>query len=88
MKSLPELQRYIRFQLADLRAQNAHHAFEDLCRNFARLTICERLLPATGPVGKGGDQGRDFESFRSYLQSTPIASATFLGAAGSAKPGQ
>ncbi|MCB0309523.1 MAG: hypothetical protein KDD48_09140, partial [Bdellovibrionales bacterium] len=25
------------------------------------------LLPATGPVGSGGDQGRDFETYKTYL---------------------
>lgn len=38
-------------------------------------------MPATGPVGDGGDQGRDFETYRTYLHSTPIATSTFLGAA-------
>lgn len=54
---------FIRFQLGQLRAKNGHHEFEHLCRHFARATICARLLPATGPVQSGGDQGRDFESF-------------------------
>jgi hypothetical protein len=81
MASIPELTRYIRFQLSQLRPLNKHHAFEDLARQFARLRICENILPATGPVGSGGDQGRDFETYRSYLTSTPIATFTFLGTA-------
>jgi hypothetical protein len=28
------------------------------------------FLPATGPVGAGGDQGRDFETFRTYVGGT------------------
>lgn len=79
MKHISELASYIRFQLSQLSSQNKHHEFEDLARHFARLRICENIIPATGPVGVGGDQGRDFESFRSYLNSTPIATSSFLG---------
>jgi hypothetical protein len=85
MASMNELKSYIRFQLSQLRVLNKHHVFEDLARQFARLRICENLLPATGPVGSGGDQGRDFETYRSYLASTPIATSTFLGMAGNTK---
>ncbi len=53
----------IRFALAQLRARTAHHRFEDLCRDFFRARISPDVLPATGPVGAGGDQGRDFETF-------------------------
>lgn len=53
----------IRLALARLRARNAHHQFEDLCRDFFRARISPDVLPATGPVGAGGDQGRDFETF-------------------------
>ena len=79
--SITELAKYIRFQLGELRAQNKHHEFEHLARQFARLRICENILPATGPVGAGGDKGRDFETYRTYLASTPIATSTFLGLA-------
>ena len=77
--SITELAKYIRFQLGELRAQNKHHEFEHLARQFARLRVCENILPATGPVGAGGDKGRDFETYRTYLASTPIATSTFLG---------
>jgi hypothetical protein len=73
-----ELGRFIRFQLAELGARNGHHEFEHITRNFARLRISERIIPATGPVGAGGDAGRDFETYRSYLANTPIAGSTFL----------
>jgi hypothetical protein len=79
MKNVVQLAAYIRFQLEQLKAQNKHHEFEHLARHFARLRICESVLPATGPVGAGGDQGRDFESYRSYLASTPIAAAKTWG---------
>jgi hypothetical protein len=81
MMSITELAKYIRFQLSELRAQNKHHEFEHLARQFARLRVCENILPATGPVGAGGDNGRDFETYRTYLASTPIATSTFLGSA-------
>lgn len=79
MKNIVELINYIRFQLSQLRSQNKHHEFEHLSRHFARLRICENIIPATGPVSAGGDQGRDFETYRTYLSSTPIATSTFLG---------
>src|SRR5688572_1110424 len=79
MKNLAQLGTYIRFQLAQLKAQNKHHEFEHLTRHFVRLRICQNILPATGPVTAGGDQGRDFETYRSYLSSTPIAGSAFLG---------
>lgn len=79
MKTITELANFIRFQLSQLGAQDKHHEFEHLARQFARLRVCENILPATGPVSAGGDQGRDFESYQTYLESTPIASSTFLG---------
>lgn len=80
-----ELISYIRFQLDQIGARNAHHEFEHLCRHLARLRICSNILPATGPVTAGGDQGRDAETFRTYLANSPIGSSTFVGLA-SAQP--
>ena len=67
----------IGFALSQLSARNAHHEFEHLCRELTRRRICPNILPATGPVSGGGDQGADFESFKvgktvncSYLHST------------------
>jgi hypothetical protein len=45
----------IRFALSQLRAQNGHHEFEELCWHLARLRITPNILFATGPVAKGGD---------------------------------
>jgi hypothetical protein len=45
----------IRLALNQLRVRNAHHQFEDLCRDFFRVRISPDVLPATGPVGAGGD---------------------------------
>jgi len=74
-----ELKRYIRFQLEQMSQRNDHHAFEALAFELARIRICSNLLPATGPVQAGGDQGRDFETFRTHLGRTSIAENAFVG---------
>lgn len=79
MASRDQLASQIRFQLDQLSAQNRHHEFEHLSRHLARLRICSNILPATGPVSAGGDQGRDFESFLTYLSKSPIAGSSFVG---------
>ena len=79
MKDIQEVSAYIRFQLDQLSANNAHHGFEDLCFHLTQARICSNILPATGPVSKGGDQGRDFETFKTDLKSSPIANSTFIG---------
>ncbi|MBY8864478.1 hypothetical protein [Streptomyces sennicomposti] len=57
-----QLERRIRFALSVLGESNSHHEFEALCLGLARRRITSNLLPATGPVSSGGDQGRDAES--------------------------
>ncbi|WP_327742856.1 hypothetical protein OHO28_51230 [Streptomyces europaeiscabiei] len=57
-----QLERRIRFALSILGESNSHHEFEALCLGLARRRITGNLLPATGPVSSGGDQGRDAES--------------------------
>ena len=74
MATPAELVTIIRFSLISY-PRNGQHEFESLCRQVARLRICSNVLPATGPVGAGGDQGRDFETFRTYLAQTPELSA-------------
>lgn len=69
----------IRFALERLSENNAQHEFEHLCRHFARERICSNILPATGPVQAGGDQGRDFETFRSYLSQSALKERSFIG---------
>ena len=59
--------------------ENAHHVFEQLCRHLTARFICSNVLPATGPVSAGGDQGRDFETFRSYLRDELGPTGAFLG---------
>lgn len=52
---------------------------ETLCRHFVRETgICTNLLPATGPVAGGGDQGRDFESLRGERDGRKLVFACTL----------
>lgn len=81
MKNRVELRNYIRFQLTQLGATNGAHAFEQLCFELARLRHVPNLLPATGPVQSGGDQGRDFESYRTFLAGSTIARSSFAARA-------
>ncbi|MBG0830028.1 hypothetical protein HS041_19860 [Planomonospora sp. ID67723] len=60
----------VRWALSQLPVHNGHHKFEDVCRELARATISRNILPATGPVSAGGDQGRDFETFRSFVRES------------------
>jgi len=69
----------IRFQLDQLSAKNAHHEFEHLCRHLARERICSNIIPSTGPVSAGGDLGKDFGTFVTYLRSSPVSTSTFVG---------
>lgn len=62
MASPTQLAAQIRFALATLAETNDHHAFEHICAGLARRRIVSNLLPATGPVSAGGDQGLDGES--------------------------
>ena len=79
MASPSEVEAQIRFALSQLPVQNAHHEFEHICRHLTQRFICSNVLPATGPVSAGGDQGRDFETFRTYLREELGPYGTFLG---------
>jgi hypothetical protein len=79
MATLDQLASQIRFHLEQLSARDGHHDFEHLCRHLARVRICSNILPATGPVSAYGDQGRDFETFRTYLYESPISNSSFVG---------
>lgn len=74
-----ELTAFIRYQLSKMRARNEHHRFEDLCRSFSRQRIVSNVIPATGPVSAGGDQGRDFETFLTYSKRNTRDVGIFLG---------
>jgi hypothetical protein len=75
------LRRFLRFQLEQMSALNQQHQFEELSFELTRQRICRRVLPATGPVQAGGDQGRDAETFRSYLASSDLAASSRIGLA-------
>lgn len=81
MADKAQLTAQIRFSLEQLSERNAQHEWEHLCRHLARSTICSNILPATGPVQAGGDQGRDFESFRTYLSKSALKGRSFVGLA-------
>ena len=59
MDSPLQITQQIRFALDTLGENNGHHEFEKICFAFGRRRISLNLLPATGPVSSGGDQGRD-----------------------------
>jgi hypothetical protein len=69
--TLDQVVQHIRFALETLSERKGHHEFEHLCRHFSRHRICFNILPATGPVAGGGDQGRDFETFRTFIHKDP-----------------
>lgn len=73
------------FQLDQLSATNSHHEFEHICRHLARETITPNILPATGPVTAGGDDGRDFETFTTFIRRVETHSSLFRGI-GESKP--
>lgn len=79
MSDKAQLIAQIRFALEQLSERNAQHEWEHLCRHLARERICSNILPATGPVQAGGDQGRDFETFRTFLSHSPMAGRSFVG---------
>lgn len=69
----------IRFAIERLSERNAQHEWEHLCRHLVRARICSNILPATGPVQAGGDQGRDFETFRTFLSRSHLKDRSFVG---------
>lgn len=73
----------IRFGLSQLGARDAHHEFEHLARGLARMTVSLNILPATGPVAGGGDQGRDAETYRTDFPGQVAALGRQLGIADS-----
>lgn len=73
----------IRIALGTVGADNEHHSFEHLCRQVAKRRIASNVVPATGPVSAGGDQGRDFETFHTYLAAELPFAIGFLALASS-----
>ena len=81
MSTPEQLRTIIRFGLEQLSVRNAHHEFEHLCRHLTRARICSNVVPSTGPVSARGDQGRDFETFRTYLSTNGMGEGVFVGLA-------
>jgi hypothetical protein len=85
MKNKDILIQQILFGFNQLSPDNGQMNFEHICRHVTLTKICSNVLPATGPVQAGGDQGRDFETFHTYLKNSGIADNSFIGLA-SEKP--
>ncbi|MFK4211384.1 hypothetical protein [Streptomyces sp. NPDC030920] len=67
MATFPETERYIQFLLEQLAGRNEHHVFEQIVFQIALRRLSSNIVPATGPVSAGGDQGRDAESYYTNL---------------------
>lgn len=65
----------LEYHLSQMAARNDHHRFEKLCVEVARRRIATNIFVATGPVGSGGDGGRDGETFDTAL---PHEAATWF----------
>lgn len=76
-----EAERYIRFQLEHLTTRNAHHEFEQICYRIAKRRLSSNVVLASGPVGAGGDQGRDIESYYTRLPEELPGAGGFVGRA-------
>ncbi len=81
MATAEQLVQQVRFGLETLRERNGHHEFEAICLGVARRRIVSNLLPATGPVSSGGDQGRDAESHWTNLPNEIGSASVFAGTA-------
>ena len=79
MANPSQVKEQVRFALDQLPVHNAHFTFEHICRHLTEQFICTNVLPATGPVSAGGDQGRDFETFRTHLRKELGPHGAFLG---------
>ncbi|MBB5938791.1 NB-ARC domain-containing protein [Streptomyces zagrosensis] len=85
MSSPTQRAQLIRFGLTTLGEHNAHHDFERICFELARHRIVSNLVPATGPVSGGGDQGRDGESHWTNLPNELPDSSVFVTMASTEK---
>ena len=81
MTSPADAERFIRFQLEQLSVRNEHHTFENICLRVAKRRVSSNVRLATGPVGGGGDQGRDGESFFTALPEELPGAGGFVEAA-------
>lgn len=85
MTNPPAAEKFILFQLDQLSAHNEHHRFEELCYRIARRRVTSNVKLASGPVSAGGDQGRDAETFMTWLPEQLPHAQGFV-ATSSAKP--
>jgi hypothetical protein len=83
MSTRPETEAFIRFQLGQLASTNQHHTFERISEWIARRRLSSNIIPATGPVSAGGDQGRDAETFFTTLPSELPGAGGWIGTASS-----
>ena len=81
MTNPAEAEKYIQFQLEQMSARNEHHRFEEICYRVARRRVSNNVKLASGPVSAGGDQGRDVESYVTWLpEQLPHATGFVAGA--------
>jgi hypothetical protein len=78
---IAEAEAYIWFRLNSLTSTNGHHTFEEIATRIARKRISANILVATGPVGAGGDQGRDAESYTTRIPDELPQAAGFSASA-------
>lgn len=81
MATAGQLVQQVRFGLETLRERSGHHEFEAVCLGVARRRVVSNLLPATGPVSAGGDQGRDAESHWTNLPNEIGSASVFARSA-------
>lgn len=77
MASKDQIIKQIKYELSQLSARNSQFEFEHLCRHLSRARICSNILISTGPVAGTGDQGRDFETFKTYISNTEFSGSVF-----------
>lgn len=76
----PDIAAYVRFQLQRLSERDGAFEFQEMCLYLGRSIISRNLIRPTGPVssGRGGDQGRDGETFYGQLEGRSIVLACTL----------
>lgn len=82
--TIPEVEAFVSVQLSMLAERNEHHVFERIATRIARRRLSSNILVANGPVSAGGDQGRDAESYTTYIPDELPHSAGFAATASKA----
>src|SRR5664279_2684548 len=78
MTSRTQLVQYLRFGLEELTHRNGQFEFEALAQEVIRSRIASNIVTATGQVSAKGDQGRDAETYISYLKQQLGPHTAFL----------